>query len=228
MSTLLPTLALLAAGLGASTGPAPQPAELRHLAAQNNLLAKELALAKGKEFYLLADPAGKTLKLLYRGALLQQYKVDGIEVGVPQVAFRSRVEPGTWEGRVWENGALDPPRALDRIEIQAPPPTPEGTEIPAVVPPTPEEKYPVPPRYHIRFAGGLSIEVRTPGPEARRGFWGRMAASLAAWWDDAKAAASSSPTDTLRLHLSMPKQDAESLYRALPPETKLLVVPQTP
>jgi len=55
-----------------------------------------------------------------------------------------------------------------------------------------------------------------------------MAASLAAWWDDAKAAASSSPTDTLRLHLSMPKQDAESLYRALPPETKLLVVPQTP
>jgi len=216
MSTLLPTLALLAAGLGASTGPAPQPAELRHLAAQNDLLAKELALAKGKEFYLLADPAGKTLKLLYRGALLQQYKVDGIEVGVPQVAFRSRVEPGTWEGRVWENGALDPPRALDRIEI------------PAVVPPTPEEKYPVPPRYHIRFAGGLSIEVRTPGPEARRGFWGRMAASLAAWWDDAKAAASSSPTDTLRLHLSMPKQDAESLYRALPPETKLLVVPQTP
>jgi len=141
MSTLLPTLALLAAGLGASTGPAPQPAELRHLAAQNDLLAKELALAKGKEFYLLADPAGKTLKLLYRGALLQQYKVDGIEVGVPQVAFRSRVEPGTWEGRVWENGALDPPRALDRIEIQAPPPTPEGTEIP--VPGAPAVSHPV-------------------------------------------------------------------------------------
>src|SRR5262245_45918745 len=211
MTAIFPALAFLAAAAGASIAPAPPADDLARLAAQNDLLAKELSLAKGREFYLLADPAGKTLKLLYRGALLQQYKVDGIEVGVPRVAFHSRVEPGAWEGRVWENGELDPPRALDRVEIQAPPPTPEGTEIPAVVPPTPEEKYPVPPRYHIRFAGGLSIEVRTPGPETRRGFWARMAAGLAAWWDDAKAATSSTPTDTLPLHFATPKQDAESL-----------------
>jgi len=228
MIAFLPALALFAAAAGPPAAPPPSAAEIVRLAFQNDLLVKQLALAKGKQFYLLADPAEKSLKLLYRGALLQRYKVEGIEIGVPRVAFRSQVEPGAWQGRVWDDGSLDPPRDLDRVEVQAPPPTPEGTEIPVVVPPTPEEKYPVPARYHIRFAGGLSIEVRTPGSETRKGWWARTSSDLAAWWSDAKAVLASRPTDALRLHLMMSKQDAESLYRALPPATKLLVVPREP
>src|SRR5262249_27426274 len=99
-------------------------------------------------------------------------------------------------------------------------------EIPVQVPPTPEEKYPVPARYHIRFSGGLSIEVRTPGSETISGWWGRLVSGWSAWWSDALAAASVSPADAVRLNLSMSKTDAESLYRALPPSTKLLVVPE--
>jgi hypothetical protein len=223
MGLLLPALALLAA----STAPAVAPTadELARLSFQNDLLGKQLVLAKGKEFYLLLDPQGGTLKLMYRAALLQQYTVNGLEVGVPRVAFKTRSDLEAWRGRVWENGALDPPRELDRVEVQAPPPTAAGTEIEVPVPPTPEEKYPVPHRYHVRFAGGLSIEIRPPGSDVAQGFWARLRGSWSSWWADATAAMSSAPTDTVRLHLVMSKQDAESLYRALPPGTKLLVLP---
>jgi len=206
-------------------GPAAAPGDLARLARQNDLLQKQVALAKGKEFYLLLDTRAQTLTLMYHAALLQQYHVDGLEVGVPRVVYRPRSDVSQWEGRTWERGTLDPPRALDRVEMQAPPPTKEGTELEVQVPQTPEEKYPVPPRYHIRFAGGLSIEVRPPGTEASLGFWARWTQSLATWWKDAKAASQPSPEDTVRLHVVLSKKDAESLYRALPPETKLLVLP---
>ena len=211
--------------LAAATAAAPSADELARVAASNDLLTKQVALAKGKEFYLLLDPSEQTLHLMLKGALLQQYHVSGLEIGVPRVLYRTRAESQDWEGRVWEGGTLDPARGLDRVEVQAPPPTAEGTEIEIKVPPTPEEKYPVPPRYHIRFVGGLSIEVRPPGTESKKGFWARLTSGFGAWWADASAAAGGSPTDTVRLHVVLSKEDAASLYRALPPATKLLVLP---
>jgi hypothetical protein len=216
---------VLAAATPPATGSAPTPAEAARLALQNDLLQKQLDLAKAKEFYLLLDPQAQTLTLMFRAALLQQYRVDALEVGVPRVVYRTRSDVSRWEGRIWEKGSLDPARELDRVEMQAPPPTAEGTELEVKVPQTPEEKYPVPPRYHIRFAGGLSIEVRPPNSDATRGFWSRIAAGWSTWWSDAKAASGSEPTDTVRLHVVLSKKDAESLYRALPPDTKLLVLP---
>ena len=223
---LLPAIAWAVAAAVAATPPAPPASDLARLSLQNELLQKQVELAKGKEFYLLLDPRAQTLTLMFRAALLQQYHVGSIEVGVPRVVYRPRADASNWEGRIWEKGALDPARALDRVEVQAPPPTKEGTEIEIKVPQTPEEKYPVPARYHIRFAGGLSIEVRPPNSDAVRGFWARVGAGLATWWADAKAASRIEPTDTVRLHVVLSKQDAESLYRALPPDTKLLVLPQ--
>jgi len=224
----LPAVALSAATVLAApapSGPAPTPAEAARLALQNDLLQKQLDLAKAKEFYLLLDPQAQKLTLMFRAALLQQYRVEALEVGVPRVVYRTRSDVSRWDGRIWEKGSLDPARELDRVEMQAPPPTAEGTELEVKVPQTPEEKYPVPPRYHIRFAGGLSIEVRPPNSDATRGFWARLAASWSSWWSDAKAASSTEPTDTVRLHVVLSKRDAESLYRALPPDTKLLVLP---
>lgn len=227
-SGFLTAVAFAAAAAVHAAGPAaPAPAkdELAKLAIQNDLLQKQVALAKGKEFYLLLDTQAKTLTLMYHAALLQQYDVEGLEIGVPRVVYRTRADASRWEGRVWNKGALDPARELDRVEVQAPPPTKEGTELEVKVPQTPEEKYPVPARYHIRFDGGLSIEVRPPGSEATRGFWANLAARLRTWWTDAKAASSSAPEDTVRLHVVLSKKDAESLYRALPPDTKLLALP---
>ena len=227
----LPAVALAAAATFAATtpkAPAPTPGELSRLALQNDLLTKQLELAKGKEFYLLLDPQARSLTLMFRAALLQQYRVEALEVGVPRVVYRTRADVSRWEGRLWEKGALDPERKLDREEMQAPPPTAAGTEIEVKVPQTPEEKYPVPPRYHIRFAGGLSLEVRPPNTDTERGFWARIKASFSSWLADAKAASRSEPTDTVRLHVVLSKKDAESLYRALPPATKLLVLPPRP
>ena len=224
----LPAVALAAAtvvAVAAPPGPPPSANELARLSLQNDILQKQLELAKGKEFYLLFDPREQTLTLMYRAALLQQYRVAGLEVGVPRVVYRTRTDVSRWEGRIWEKGSLDPARELDRVEMQAPPPTKEGTEIAVKVPQTPEEKYPVPSRYHIRFAGGLSIEVRPPDSDTQRGFWARVANAWSTWWSDAKAASRSEPTDTVRLHVVLSKKDAESLYRALPPDTKLFVLP---
>lgn len=224
----LPALALAVATVAAAaTPPAPTltPGELARVTLQNDLLKKKLDLAKAKEFYLLLDPTSQTLTMMFRAALLQQYRVEALEVGLPQVVFHTRADASRWEGRIWEKGNLDPSRALDRVEMQAPPPTKEGTELEVRVPQTPEEKYPVPARYHIRFAGGLSIEVRPPDSVARRGFWSRIGGGLSTWFADAMAASRITPEDTVRLHLVLSKQDAESLYRALPPDTKLLVLP---
>jgi hypothetical protein len=222
--------ALFAISLLAATAATPVPTadDLSRLTFHNDLLQKRLDLAKGKEFYLLLDPAGQTLELMYKAALLQSYRVNGLEVGVPQVAFQTRVATSDWEGRVWHKGSLSPARALDRVEMQAPAPTKEGTEIEVKVPMTPEEKYPVPARYHIRFEGGLSLEVRPPGTESAGGFWSRLGQRWSTWWSDARAASKPHPDDTVRLHVVMSKQDAESLYRALPPDTALLVLPPTP
>lgn len=228
---LLPACALFAVAAGAAAapaGPAPAAGDLSRLAFQNDLLQKQLELAKGKTFYLVLDPQERSLELKYKAALLQSYRVDGLEVGVPQVMFRTRVEASAWEGRIWHAGELDPARELDRVEVEAPPPTPEGQDLPVQIPPTPEEKYPVPARYHIRFDGGLSIEVRPPGSGESSGFWARLGERWSSWWADAKAAGKSEPDDLVRLHLVMSKKDAESLYRALPPNTDLLVMPPRP
>jgi len=222
---LIATLGALALFAATATAPAA-PEDLARLTAANDLLAKQVALAKGKEFYLLLDPSERTLHLMLKGALLQRYTVTGLEVGVPRVLYRTRADAADWEGRVWDGGRLDPARPLDRVEVQAPPPTAEGTELEVKVPPTPEEKYPVPSRYHIRFTGGLSIEIRPPADaETSKGFWSKISEGFASWWADARAASRSAPTDTVRLHVVLSRKDAESLYRALPPNTKLLVVP---
>ena len=219
-------LAAATVAAAVTSPPAPSADDRARLGAQNTILQKQLGLAKGKEFYLLLDPQSQTLKLMFRAALLQEYRVSGLEVGVPRVLYRTRSDSSDWEGRVWEGGTLDPVRELDRVEVQAPPPTAEGTELEVQVPPTPEEKYPVPTRYHIRFTGGLSIEVRPPATgETSKGLWAKVSDGFASWWADARAASRSAPTDTVRLHVVLSRKDAESLYRALPPNTKLLVVP---
>ncbi|HEX6853000.1 MAG TPA: hypothetical protein VF139_16510 [Candidatus Polarisedimenticolaceae bacterium] len=203
----------------------PSKDDVAKLQRETLLLRQQAELAKGKEFYLLLDPAAQTLSLNLRGATLQTWTVVGIEAGAPRVAFVSRGLPDEWEGRVWQEGTLDPERPLDRFELEAPPVTAEGTEVAVPIPPTPEEKYPVPPRYHIRFAGGLSIEVIPPGRAEEAGFWKRLSTGFSTWWHDFRQAVSSEPEDKLRLRLTLGAKEADSLYRALPPNTKLMVVP---
>ena len=92
-----------------------------------------------------------------------------------------------------------------------------------MVPPTPEEAYPVPVRYHIRFGDGPAIEIRPREADAKAGRWSRFSSWWSARWRDAGAALRAHPDELVRLRVVLAPEDAETLYRSLPPDTALLV-----
>lgn len=228
---LLAGLALLASCPAAAGGEKPDLRDrVRALQVENRLLERRLELASGDAFYLVLDPERGTLSLMLKGAVLQVFTVRGMEIGTPRIAFVSRDLPDEWRGRIWTNGNLEPPRELDRMEIVPPDPA-EGEDATAstLIPPTPEEKYPVPRRYLVRYAGGLSLEVRPEGEgdtAERAGFFSGIAAAVGAWWHDLASALRPAPLDRIRIRLQLASQDGDSLYRALPPDTSLLVLPE--
>ena len=225
----LALLAMTGAGRAQTQDPRQQIATQ---ARQTEMLEKRVELASGEEFYFLLDPSAAKLKLMLKGAVLRDYPILGLEVGVPRRVFRPRRLASGWQGRIWKSGSLIPPRDRERVEIE---PTPaESTaaatdSLPATyhLPPTPEEAYPVPSRYQIRYAGGLSVEVRPHEADESAGFWTRFTTALHVWWPDFREALRSTPHDVVRLRIVLRPEDAASLYRALPPDTRLLVLPRS-
>lgn len=207
-----------------------EAADARHevatLQSDNALLEKRVELANGKEFYLLLDPAAGKLKLMLQGAVLRDYSVQGLEIGSPRIAFRSRDLEAGWTGRIWSRGNLEPARERERQHIEIPDATADSLAPKPKMPPLPEEIYIVPHRYHVRYEGGLSLEVRPLELDESASFWKRTRAGVAAWYHDCRAAVSRHPEDVVRLRLILAPLDAASLYRALPPDTRLFVLPR--
>lgn len=83
----------------------------------------------------------------------------------------------------------------------------------------------MPPRYRVVFEGGLAIEVRPPSAGESAGFFARVASAIRIWWRDFVRAVSPAPDDRIRIRLVLDRDGADSLYRALPPDTALLVLP---
>jgi len=222
-------IALGLAGAGCGTGQSPAPAadvrsQIARLQNSTSLLQRQIDLANGKEFYLVLDPAAGDITLMLRGAGLQRYQVLGLQVGQPRVAWTARPDPRAWQDIVWAHGELDPPRQIDRFVMQAAPPTKEGTEATPPVPPTPEEMYPVPSRYHVRFDDGLSIEIRPLDTDTEAGRFARLRAWFTAKWHDAKDAAFDRERDAVRLRIALNPKDAAALYRSLPPAVRLIIM----
>ena len=205
--------------------PAANPEEIAKLQRTVAVRQQQLDLASGKNFYLVLDPSGGTLRLYLKAAVLHTWRIAGVEIGAPRIAFVSRGLPDDWEGRIWKDGTLDPPRDLDRYELVAPAPRPDGTESTVPIPPLPEEAYPVPARYRVVFASGLAIEVRPPSAEDSAGFFARIGQTVRIWWRDFVRAVSPAPDDRIRVRLVLDREGADSLYRALPPDTELLILP---
>jgi hypothetical protein len=198
---------------------------LAQLQRDNSFLQRQVELAEGKDFYLVLDPAASNLTLMLNGAELQRYPVLGLLVGQPRVSWFSRRDARPWQDVVWAHGELDPPRQLDRLVIQAAPPSKDAPEPEApVVPPTPEEKYPVPSRYHVRFEEGRSIEVRPMDADSQAGRLARLRAWWSAKWNDEIAAVFHRDRDRVRLRLVLNPKDAASLYRSLPPMVRLVIL----
>lgn len=209
-----PVIALVA---GADTGLGAQAAEDARLAETTRVLEHQVALASGKDFYLLLEPSLSAMTLFLKGASLQEYRLEGLEVGRRRWAFFLRGSDEAWAGVVWRAGALEPERVVPRLEIVP------GAE--ATVPPLlPEEQIVAPPAYRIRFEGGLVVEVRAGRP-ADGGALQGLARAASAWWSDFRTAVWGAVDDRVRLRLTLSAADADSLYRALPPGTALLIVP---
>ena len=203
------------------------PAQAARLQRANALLQRQIELAGGKEFYLVLDPGASDLTLMLSGAELQRYPVVGLQVGEPRVSWATRRDQRRWQDVVWSHGELDPPRQIDRLVIQAAPPGKDAAEPePPPVPPTPEEMYPVPSRYQVRFDEGWSIEVRPLDADRQAGRVARFRAWWSAKWHDVVAAVFRSDSDAVRLRIVLSPKDAASLYRSLPPAVRLIVLSQ--
>jgi hypothetical protein len=211
-----------AAAPAASSDPRSEAARLQRTNAQ---LQKQIELAAGKEFYLVLDPKTAGLTLMLKGAPLQRFTVLALQVGHPRVAWMSARDPRHVQSVLWSGGELDPPRQLDRLVIQAAEPGKEAAEQePPQIPPTPEELYPVPSRYHVRFADGLSVEILPREADATVGRWARVRSAVAEKWHDVIAAVRASGRDAIRLRITLDPKEAQSFYRSLPPTVRLIVL----
>jgi hypothetical protein len=235
VGTCLAAIVAGAAGLGsaacAKDQAALQPSGMRAGVARiqraNTLLQRQIELAGSKDFYLVLDPGTSGITLMLSGADLQHYRLLGLQVGQPRVSWVTRRDPRPWQDAVWSHGELDPPRQIDRLVIEAAPPGKDTAEPEAPpIPPTPEELYPVPSRYHVRFDEGRSIEVRPLDADARAGRLTRLRAWWGAKWHDVVAAVSGTDRDAVRLRMALDPKDAASLYRSLPPAVRLVILTQ--
>lgn len=184
--------------------------EARKLTRETGVLETELSLAKSGEFYLELDVAARELRLMLGGIELQGYPTSSIEIGAPRFAFFEHELPHDWTHRVWTGGRLEPERERERYELKVvegvPPPEPP-------VPLTPEEMYPRPYRFFVRYAEGPALEIRPEG--AQWGFKEELRARLA----DLREALPGGGAGP-RIRIALGDQDASRLYRALPPETR--------
>jgi hypothetical protein len=248
LALCLSTVAIAAATGGGSAAPS-QPSRpvapteklpedpkerARWLQVQNAALKARVELAQKTEFYLLLDPASARLKLMLKGATLQSYPIEGLRVGHPRVAWRRQDTALEWVGRIWWKGRLTPERERERLEIIAPPPsTAEEAEsdsaaVPAIpIPPAPEEAIEVPAVYCVRYGNGLALEVLAAEPKPGEKPEPRQARPrpMSVWWRNAISAVRATERDSLRVQLTLSSTDAASLYRCLPPDTHLLVLP---
>ena len=133
--------------------------------------------------------------------------------------FVAREIPEKWWGKVWEGGRLVPSRRRDRFRLRVPLGG-QGGNPPQIPIPPPPDSFPVPIGYRIRYEGGVSLEVRPHGTGADS--WG---GALRRWLDEATSAIHPWSGDRLRLRVLLRPEDADALYRALPPDTRLFVLP---
>ena len=221
-------LALLWLALAASaiSTPAGEPAtdaedlaEIQRLQREKLWLEQRIELAQEGEFCLLLDPAQAELSLTLAGVVLSRYPIHSLEIGTARIAFFHRSAPADWIGVLRAGGQLRPPRPEIRIEIQPPPPGAKEVEPPPI-PPTAEEAVPAPNPFLIAFDGGPTLEVRSPaaGPGTLISTWHR-------WWIDKFNALAGAPESAVRVRVALDPADAAALYRSLPPNTHLLVLP---
>jgi hypothetical protein len=193
------------------------------LASDNLLLRRQLDLASGDTFYYTLDPVQRRLRFMYQGNLLFEKTLLDVEVGTRRGFLGKGSAPRDWAERVWSEGKLTPQRVSLRPELDVSSESYEKDRDAILVPPTPEEAYPAPSVWWIRYEGGMAIEVHglADTTRTRPGFF----AGLQQNFEDAMHALSSSEHDVVRIRLYLPRAQADMLYRSVPPDTRFTILP---
>lgn len=202
----------------------PETDRAAALAAGVAALERRVELATSDTFYLLLDASASELRLMFGGAVLHRYPFVAADVGRPRTSFVGVSGPSDWRSTIWQTGTLVPSRPVEERQIQPPKPGAEDELPPPVVPPTAEEAIPVPDRYRVRFDGGFALEIRRTAPDGESGWWRRVRGGWSRRWQDVRSALRRSDRDVLRVRITMEPSSADALYRALPPDVRLLVV----
>jgi hypothetical protein len=189
------------------------------------------------------DGAPFRLDALWTGGSLEPPRIDVREEVVPPPiagaaapdANAAALAAPAPQGEFLEGG--------EDAEAGAQAPTPEPVVEEVEIPKTPEELYPVPSAYEIRFAEGLTLEVvraRTPAAAPQPDPAGKIKSAA----DGEAAQYPTAPGPTLwerirrfarqamlarpegeraRMRIVIDPLDADRLFRSLPPDVKLLV-----
>lgn len=226
-AALLAVALLPMTGCG-EAGPArsPQAADdAARLARENESLRRQSELAGGDAFYMLLSPeAPPRLTIMYRGVVMREFTLAAAEAGEPRVVFRRASIPESWRDAIWSGGTISPSKDRPRVEIIPPPPGVEIDPSEFKMPPLPEEAYPTPRRFWIRYRGGLTVEYVPAGPAPALDLRTRVKLRLL----DGLAAVLAWRERTPRLRLVVPAEDFGALYRAAPPDSAFLIAPGTP
>jgi len=226
-STLVLSVAALVVAASASAA-CQQPArdtpegvrEISTIGASVAALERRIELSAGDGFYLILDPASPELSLMLHGAVLRSFPVATVELGFRRLSFRLPAAVLPWREKIWSEGALVPARPITERTLR---PSPAGDELLPEVPPTAEDAISAPARYRVRFAGGLALEVVRQGSRPN-GVLARLAARGRLAWDDVRSALRYD-RDRVRVRVVLAGEDADALYRSLPPDVSLSIEP---
>jgi hypothetical protein len=205
-------IGVLAAGLGNEVFGVGTPSPVDPEAQQ---LRTALAMARTDSFYLVLDLREEHLTVMLGAVPLRTFVYAEAAIGGPRLRLGSESALGDWTARVWRDGTLDPAPERERHVIETPKADSTASQTPAAIPPTVEESMPAPARYRLRFSGGFCLEVQQSGSA---GAWYRPGT----WWLRLAGPGS----DPLRVRLSLDDDDADTLYRCLPPGLPLIVIGQ--
>lgn len=221
---------VLAALLGVPPSPAaeeasPAPGAPR-TAPRVEVLRHLVDLSKEEQFYLVLEPQASLITLMYRGVVARRYPVTSVEIGRKRILFVSQPLASGTPPPAFGAGRLEPPPRRERftLSVDSQGQRQEGTTEPPLLPPTPEEAVPAPPRYSILFDGGMELDVVSDAAGGATGPGGWLPGLLARW-DEFLSALGIGEAPRMRLRLRMPREEAASLYRGLPADFGLVIVP---
>jgi hypothetical protein len=220
-------LALLGATKSGKTAGSPEKpssgTKATDLASANGQLRRQVDLATGDTFYYTLDPVKHVLRFMYQGNVLFERNLLDVDVGTRRGFLGKGAAPKDWAERVWSSGALEPPRQSSRLELDASSQNYAKVRDEYLVPPTPEEAFPAPEVWRIRYAGGMAVEVHgvADTTRTRPGFM----KSLGQQFQDSMKALVSSNNDAVRIRLYLSRPQSDMLYRSVPPDTRFTILP---